>query len=267
MSFNPKMWFAIEDKEFETLATLLLTQENQKVRTIEGSGGDGGIDAYIGLLDEMQVIYQMKNYPKLLSNGQKKKIENSLKTAIQNHRISKWILVIPRDPTPGERSWFEKLQIKYDIELTWFGNNELTVLLYKYSHIRDQYFNFDPHRNRETVRKKSKMQEIIDELILENQIFIITENERNKRLSSEFCWKIAKDRFYLFSVTSEYSVRIISKQVQSRKNSEIIVLYASEGFLNRFKGKFPILPIPLSLDKSEIKNLVVNYKNKLLGSN
>lgn len=266
MSFNPKMWFAIEDKEFERLATLLLTQDKPKVRTIEGSGGDGGIDAYIGLLDEMQVIYQMKNYPDLLSNSQKNKIENSLKTAIKNHQISKWILVIPKDPTPSERSWFEKLRIKYGIELTWFGNNELTDLLYKYPHIRDQYFNFDPHRNRETDRKKSKIQEIIEELILENQIFIIPENERNNRLSSELCWKITKDRFYLFSENSEYSVRIISKQVQFRKNSEIIVLYASEGFLNRFKGKFPILPIPLILDKSEIKNLIVNYKNNVFGS-
>lgn len=51
-------------------------------------------------------------------------------------------MIIPHDHTPTEKKWFEALT-NNDLELEWWGETKLRILLSKYPNISKQFFQDD----------------------------------------------------------------------------------------------------------------------------
>ncbi|MBK7243509.1 MAG: hypothetical protein IPH98_06555 [Saprospiraceae bacterium] len=128
-------------ENFEQLVCQLLMEELNAI-SINGKGGDGGIDCFTvdhsGQLD----IFQVKYFLNTLNSGQKQQIKKSLNTACRTENLKKWILIIPHDHTPTEKKWFEALT-NNDLELEWWGETKLRILLSKYPNISKQFFQDD----------------------------------------------------------------------------------------------------------------------------
>ena len=74
--------------KFQHLCNELCKIENPNIKSIEGSGGDKGIDAYIGILsgDSPLHIFQYKFLPTTLGNSGKNQIKKSIITANNNFK-------------------------------------------------------------------------------------------------------------------------------------------------------------------------------------
>ena len=67
---------------------------------VNGSGGDGGVEAYCELKDGTVIAIQSKWFLNRLESSQFTQLQNSLDTAIKvRPNISKYIICIPRDLT------------------------------------------------------------------------------------------------------------------------------------------------------------------------
>jgi len=94
------------EQAFETLNNQLFekylhTQYKEKLlkfRVINGSGGDGGIEAYGELADKSIIAIQSKWFLNNLEASQIRQIEKSVRTAIElRPRISNYVICIPRN--------------------------------------------------------------------------------------------------------------------------------------------------------------------------
>ncbi|GEL96404.1 hypothetical protein CCO02nite_30620 [Cellulomonas composti] len=86
-----------------------------------------------GVLD---IVYQLKFFPEGFSGGfrdtRRRQITNSFNQAM---KLSprRWVLVVPRDPTPKERSWVHRLAGKQEVEIAIWGQAKLDSELAKRS--------------------------------------------------------------------------------------------------------------------------------------
>jgi len=124
---------------FELLIGQLLSEE-VKAESINGNGGDNGIDSFlINNLGAMEV-FQAKYFTRPLTPSQRSQIKSSLFSAREkNANLAKWILCIPHDHTPTEKKWFDKLSNKQDV-IEWWGETKIRNLLAKYPQIGSQFF-------------------------------------------------------------------------------------------------------------------------------
>ncbi|MEV7099792.1 hypothetical protein AB0M80_43970 [Amycolatopsis sp. NPDC051045] len=96
-------------KKAEQLFDLIVHSEyGDRVRTINGSGGDGGRDAWIG---DIRRTIEFKSWTKL-GKTQRAQVVHSLKRALGSD-IASWVLVAPVHPTPGDLQWFNSLKGRY----------------------------------------------------------------------------------------------------------------------------------------------------------
>ncbi|WIX78757.1 hypothetical protein QRX50_46770 [Amycolatopsis carbonis] len=84
-----------------------------RVRTINGAGGDGGVDAW---LDRRHAI-EFKSFTRL-GKVQQRQIERSLERAAEQGP-SAWTVIAPVSLTPASLAWFDRLQENYDFPLTF----------------------------------------------------------------------------------------------------------------------------------------------------
>ena len=111
------------------------------VKTIDGAGGDEGIDAYKGEFENPSAIYQFKFFRNNFEKAQRREIKSSLETALKYRSGFEWILVCNRDPSPNAQRWFDKLQTLHpDIDLTFIFESELKSLLLAAPQVRKEYF-------------------------------------------------------------------------------------------------------------------------------
>ncbi|MEV4261955.1 hypothetical protein [Kribbella sp. NPDC049584] len=105
----------------------LLRDLHPGLRSLEGSGGDGGRDAFLVEQDGTMCVFEIKSYARPLNNGQKKKIEHSLRNALTHDRIGAWVLVLPHDHTPTEETWFDQkiATIAAPVTVQWLGRDWL----------------------------------------------------------------------------------------------------------------------------------------------
>ncbi|UUV32355.1 hypothetical protein NQK81_02555 [Amycolatopsis roodepoortensis] len=96
-------------KKAEQMFDLLMHAEyGNRVRTINGSGGDGGRDAWI---EDIRRAVEFKSWTKL-GKSQRAQVVRSLKRASEED-IASWVLVAPVHATPGELQWFNSLKGRY----------------------------------------------------------------------------------------------------------------------------------------------------------
>lgn len=121
--------------DFEALVAELLAAE-LGAQAINGTGGDQGVDCYLGKFGGEITIFQAKYFLDTLKPKQRREIKHSLTRAQENHRLHRWILCIPKDPTPSERTWFDSLAPNVE----WWGETKLRSLLDKHGALAKRFF-------------------------------------------------------------------------------------------------------------------------------
>lgn len=130
---------------FEELSVQLFhgeTEGHGEFFSIEGEGGDGGVEAYRTSTDSTKIAVQSKYFDKL-GSSQWNQITKSVESALKNHpTLSTYIVSTPLNRTPVQTKkwnsltaeWLDyakSLGISKPIEFIWWGYTELAVLLVK----------------------------------------------------------------------------------------------------------------------------------------
>ena len=77
---------------------------------VEGSGGDTGLDAFVGRIGGDIVSYEAKYFEGRLNSNRRAQVKRSLNTAKKKHpNLKKWILATPITFTTGEHTWWQDL--------------------------------------------------------------------------------------------------------------------------------------------------------------
>lgn len=109
---------SLSTDQWEDLCCQLLLAEGKKVTKVDGSGGDGGIDAYEGDAAAPSIIYQFKHFKDGFKVGQVTQVKRSLETACKNYSNFRWVLMTSADPTPSSAKKLEELRAEHaDIEI------------------------------------------------------------------------------------------------------------------------------------------------------
>lgn len=97
-------WQTIGQTEFDRIVDTLLAHEyGPRGHTVDGRGGDAGIDYTV---DDNAIIFQYKYFSNGISASRSRRgqIQKSFTTALQ-HSPKEWILVVPCNLTLTERTW------------------------------------------------------------------------------------------------------------------------------------------------------------------
>ena len=134
----------LNEKKFNEMCNQLIKAEYPNSKPVEGSGGDEGIDSFLGDFDGLIKVFQYKFFLRPIRNPQQNQIKQSLLTAKEKHSLTEWVLVIPRNFTPREIRMFNQLQRDNStIKIDYIGVTELRNLLNKHVSIKDSYFKED----------------------------------------------------------------------------------------------------------------------------
>lgn len=114
---------------FEELSVSLFRSEYGKpseIHRVEGSGGDGGVEAFVYESSGNVVGLQSKYFHEL-KNRQWTQLERSIAEAKRNYpKLKKYIVTVPLDRTPAAISAWKKMVHKWKgIKLIWWGRSEL----------------------------------------------------------------------------------------------------------------------------------------------
>ena len=128
---------------FEELSVQLFrTQAKDAVEftRIQGTGGDGGVEAFATLKDGSKIGLQSKFFKRLEAN-QWQQLQKSVKSALANHtRLVEYRIVVPLNRTPAnKRKWdtvvkewqtlAKKTGFRKKLRFTWWGASELEHFL------------------------------------------------------------------------------------------------------------------------------------------
>lgn len=134
-------WGTLGQPTFDRFVEALLirwhndTSPQSRIDAIDGRGGDGGVDLDVHLDENLTHIYQLKYFPEGFSGewakSRKPQIRRSFEKAMQNHP-PKWILVVPGNPTQGERAFVKSLKKNHKVQIDVFGCSKLDELMAQY---------------------------------------------------------------------------------------------------------------------------------------
>lgn len=131
----------LDADRWEDLCFQVLHAHNPGVKTINGNGGDEGIDAYIGDFENPSTIYQFKFFRSGFGKSQKSQIKKSLLSALERRSGFKWVLVCNIDPTANAQRWFDAFRNKHDdVEIAFVFGSELKSWLFSVPKVRKEYF-------------------------------------------------------------------------------------------------------------------------------
>lgn len=133
-------WKDVDPDRYERAVQALLKRQHPGLKSLDGSGGDGGRDAQL-VTEDGTWVFEMKAFARRLTSGQRAQIVSSLKTAVTTvPGMTKWTLVIPKSMTPrmpprkgrerySDEKWFEDELSKHapGVELEWKGRDWLDV--------------------------------------------------------------------------------------------------------------------------------------------
>jgi len=111
------------------------------VKTVDGHGGDEGIDAYVGSFDAPSVIYQFKYFRKTFGSDQVRQIKKSLEAAFSKRRGFRWVLMCSADPTPAATRALETLREEHPgVEIEYVFGSEIRAKLIETPKVRKRYY-------------------------------------------------------------------------------------------------------------------------------
>ena len=137
-------WERCSGEQVEKFVAAMLLLRNPHGNLITPSQGDRGIDIQIEAETGGYEIYQVKKYTTTLSASQKRAIERSWQTFLDQTagriQINSWNLALPYDPTPENLDWFEKLTGDSGITTQWYGRTQLDTWAADSPQLVDYYF-------------------------------------------------------------------------------------------------------------------------------
>ena len=133
-------WEDLGRQKFEDMVSVLLSRLHPDSQRIDGKGGDGGRDVQIVCPGDGSVIdaFELKSFTGRMGDVQRPQVKRSL-NRVASLRPSRWTLVVPIDPTPGELEWFCQLGKGYSFPLEWRGKTWLDEKMAAHPDIR-RYF-------------------------------------------------------------------------------------------------------------------------------
>ena len=155
-------WEDLSRQKFEDMVSVLLSRLHPDSQRIDGKGGDGGRDVQIVHTGDGSIIdaFELKSFTGRMGDVQRPQVKSSL-NRVAGLTPSRWTLVVPIDPTPGELEWFCRLGKGYSFPLEWRGKAWLDEKMAAHTDIR-RYFLEDA--NAEVVqllRELNKEQAIV----------------------------------------------------------------------------------------------------------
>jgi hypothetical protein len=113
-----------------------------EITHVEGAGGDQGLDVFTGNLSGSLVVWQCKAFSNNVGNAQRMKILKSLKTALSQFSVRKWILFVSVDLNLASLRWFHQLQITYRdrVEIELFSATSIVNQLIHHRALVDHFF-------------------------------------------------------------------------------------------------------------------------------
>jgi len=135
------------EKKFEEFCQALLKEEFRRFQAF--SAPDLGRDGYDSESETIFQVYFPEQAPR------RDKVSNDLDKAKGNSWACKrWVLLIPKDPTPHFLQWFYRDQQPFfPFQLDVWGKTEILALLRKHSAVREAYF---PSELRDELRRLAK---------------------------------------------------------------------------------------------------------------
>lgn len=137
-------WERCSGEQVEKFVAAMLLLRNPHGNLITPSQGDRGIDIQIEAETGGYDIYQVKKYATTLSASQKRAIERSWQTFLDQTagriQVNSWNLALPCNPTPENQDWFEKLTGGSDITTRWYGRTQLDTWAADSPQLVDYYF-------------------------------------------------------------------------------------------------------------------------------
>ncbi|MDQ3332056.1 MAG: hypothetical protein M3552_15610 [Planctomycetota bacterium] len=177
MSINLKhlqiLWgIAGAREKFEDLVVQLIHVERPDSQRIRIMKGDGGLDAFEGVLSKPEGIdvFQVKYFPEKIDDAQKKQIRDSFATVRDSTRfkVNSWTLCLPADMSLDETLWFEGWAKDaggsgIDIRKPWGALHlEGLLLQERNSSIRETFFR---EENTELLRRQAgHLEKLLHEL-------------------------------------------------------------------------------------------------------
>jgi hypothetical protein len=118
---------------FERVVQALLRRLHPGLRSLDGSGGDGGKDALL-VTEDGRTVFEMKSFLRL-TQSRRRQVQRSLVKAVANApTMTTWVLVAPTNMTPvregstsSEEAWFDTTlaALAPGVDLQWWGQDWL----------------------------------------------------------------------------------------------------------------------------------------------
>lgn len=119
---------------------------------------DRGRDSYVIDDNGNLIIFQYKFFQIAMNSAQRRELEDSLKTALENYsNLYLWKPCFPREFTSGEEDFLKKLSEKYNIKISRVGAAQIKNWVHETNFPLDQYF--DSQMYKKTDRKINEMQD------------------------------------------------------------------------------------------------------------
>ena len=135
------------EKKFEEFCQALLSQEYGRFQAF--SAPDIGMDGYDSDSETIFQVYFPEQAPR------RDKVRNDLDKAKGNSwPCKRWVLLIPKNPTPHFLQWFYRdQQTSFPFKLEVWGKTEILALLGKHRAVKEAYF---PSELREELGRLAK---------------------------------------------------------------------------------------------------------------
>lgn len=131
-------WVELDPQRYEDMVAVLLSRLYPSSERIDGKGGDGGRDVQVHVQDGHIEAFELKSFTGRMTSSRRRQVVRSLKRAA-SLRPRHWTLVVPIDPTPAEKSWFDGLAGNHSFPCTWLGKTWLDDRMAAHPDIR-RYF-------------------------------------------------------------------------------------------------------------------------------
>ncbi len=125
---------------FSSMCSRLVMKLHPDAKPVQGSGGDDGVDTFLGVFHAKVDVFQHKFFLETLGKGQRQQVKRSLDAALLSHHVGAWTLMLPKDLTPAELTWFDELRKAHPgVKLDWWGKTKIQQLLAESPEIAADY--------------------------------------------------------------------------------------------------------------------------------
>lgn len=139
---DDKEFRSLDNARWEDLCYLLFREEFVGLRRVNGSGGDDGIDAYVGDFANPSIVFQFKFFPSGLGKKQVRQVKGSLETVLEKRPgLDRWILASSADPTPDAQLALDDLFAEHpDVKIDFLGEGEMKHKLIRHPAVRRTFY-------------------------------------------------------------------------------------------------------------------------------